>query len=1019
VILCHQCGTPHGEGDRFCPSCGAASKADAESSKDPLVGRTIAGSYIILELVGVGGMGRVYRAEQRMLGRTVAIKVIHPHLLSDEQSVARFYTEARAASRLNHPNSVSIIDFGRTDDGILYLVMEYLQGKDLARLLREDGPLPLPRICDIVSAVLDALGEAHALDVVHRDLKPENVIIERLRAGGDLVKVVDFGLAKLLSGQAQGMTSITLPGLVCGTPDYMSPEQGRGEEVDARGDIYSVGVMLFELLTDRLPFIADTPTNVVLKHIQEPVPDPRELAPERGIPASLVQIVMHALAKNPLERYQRTDEMASDLRRVSTELSPRSMEITCGACGHRSPVTKRFCAECGVALQQHATPALAVRMSLPPRVTIARNQHPVLVGRHGELAQIEALREQARGRLVTVNVVGEAGVGRTRLLAEIAERADKGGDLAVGAGPHESGAPVAYHPIVTLLRALLSTDDAGLAELAGRELETQPLVAAGLLEAIAPVGVIGASAESKVGAVASALGFAIRSAQQRVLGKRVVIVIDDLHRCDGLSPRVLAELPRYVGQASVLLIVATGKARPVPLPDDTTLVELRGFTMREAKAFTAGQAIAMDDEPDPDDRLLVPLYLVQLLSLGIAIDGVRHTLPSRLADAVAQRIQRLNVNSRRLLQAIAVLGRSAARADVERIAGRQDMAGLPLLLARGFVVASNQSLEIIHPFVRDMVEASTPAQARKALHLRALELSSELDQPLEVRAHHAYGAGEVLSALVLLERLGDVSTARGDLETAVVGYQRGIELARRELLESGDTSLDDALASLSRRLGVVLARRGDITGAEGVLREALEYSRPTGLARAQILVALARVAAERSRERDAYRLLGQALELAYRDDAVSAQVEVQIALAEIRRKEGNAKGAVSALKALVDLLADQAADAPKRATATLDLAEAYAEADDLPAARAMLTRAQVCVDETKAPYFAARAAAVLASVEGADGNRESALNHYLKAVRLASQAGAADLAQRLEGAASQLLTHESGRPAAALRDTSP
>ena len=148
--------------------------------------------------------------------------------------------------------------------------MEYLQGNDLARVMREDGPLPLARICDIVSAVLAALGEAHALGVVHRDLKPENVIIERLRAGGDLVKVVDFGLAKLLRGRRARRARSRSPGLVCGTPDYMSPEQGRGEEVDGRGDLYSVGVMLFELLTEQLPFIADTPTNVVLRHIRSP-----------------------------------------------------------------------------------------------------------------------------------------------------------------------------------------------------------------------------------------------------------------------------------------------------------------------------------------------------------------------------------------------------------------------------------------------------------------------------------------------------------------------------------------------------------------------------------------------------------------------------------------------------------------------------------------------------------------------------------------------------------------------------
>src|SRR6188472_810141 len=137
MLLCAQCGNALRENDRFCAACGAVAGTSG-AAKDPLVGRTIGGSYVILDLVGVGGMGRVYRAEQRMLGRTVAIKVIHPHLLSDEQSVARFYNEARAASRLNHPNSVSIIDFGRTDDGILYLAMEYLQGRDLARIMRED-----------------------------------------------------------------------------------------------------------------------------------------------------------------------------------------------------------------------------------------------------------------------------------------------------------------------------------------------------------------------------------------------------------------------------------------------------------------------------------------------------------------------------------------------------------------------------------------------------------------------------------------------------------------------------------------------------------------------------------------------------------------------------------------------------------------------------------------------------------------------------------------------------------------
>jgi serine/threonine-protein kinase len=992
VTLCHQCGTPHGEGDRFCPSCGAATQSGNPATKDPLVGRTIGGSYCILELVGVGGMGRVYRAEQRMLGRTVAIKVIHPHLLSDEQSVARFYTEARAASRLNHPNSVSIIDFGRTDDGILYLVMEYLQGKDLARLMREDGPLPTARICDIVSAVLEALGEAHALGVVHRDLKPENVIIERLKAGRDLVKVVDFGLAKLLSG-AQAQNSITLPGLVCGTPDYMSPEQGRGEEVDARGDIYSVGVMLFELLTERLPFIADTPTNVVLKHIQDPIPDPRELAPKRQLPESLVQALLRALAKNPRVRFQRADEMATALRRISAELSPSTAEITCAACGCRSPMNKRFCAECGAPLQTNPTPA--PRASLPPRMTIARSQHPLLIGRGKELQTLEAMRVAANGTFLSANLVGEAGVGCTRLLAEIAERAAQDGDLVVGAGPHDSGSPVAYHPVRMLVHALLDGQDQAILTMAEREAREQPLVAAGLRELVNPQGVLGAWGESKVGAVACALSSCLRKAQAHAGGKRIVLVVDDLHRCDGLSPRVFAQLPRFLAGVSVFLVTATGKEKPIPLPPNTAVLALRGFTLHEAKAFLSGQPLSFDSEPHPEERLLVPLYLEQLQALGLSIDHPRPSLPSRLADAVSQRTQRLNVTARKLLQMIAVLGRSANRAQLERMAEPEYMASLPQLLARGFVVEAGESIEIVHPFVRDLVEAATPAEARKALHTRALEIVATSDAPLEVRAHHASGSGEALGAIMLLERLGDVSVARGDLDTAVYGFQRGIELARRELLESGDTSLDGVMASLGRRLGVVLARRGDVSGAEGVLREALEHAGHSGSQRAPILIALARVVSLRKREREAYRLLGQALELAYREDTASVQADVQIALAELRGKENNVKSAISALKAVVDLLTEDGADAIRRASTSLDLVEAMLEDGDTGAAEAGLERATPHVDEAAVPYFQARAKALWARLRSAQGDAEQALRLYDDAVELASVAGAADLANHL------------------------
>src|SRR5580698_8166849 len=302
---CPQCQNSCDETHKFCPSCGFPIGKVVANSEDPLVGRTLPGGYVILDLVGIGGMGRVYRAEQTNLARTVAVKIIHPHLVGEENAAARFITEARAASRLNHPNSVAVIDFGKTPDGQLYLVMEFLRGRDLARVSYEEGPLPFRRIVDVLRQVLAALSEAHHLEIIHRDLKPENIILEPMRTGGDFVKVVDFGLAKMRQ-ETRG-PQITSPGIVCGTPEYMSPEQGRGDPLDARSDLYAVGVILFQLLTGRLPFEADSPTQVVLMHLSTEPPDPRKVAPDRNIPEALVQVVFKAMSKEPKDRYPDAD----------------------------------------------------------------------------------------------------------------------------------------------------------------------------------------------------------------------------------------------------------------------------------------------------------------------------------------------------------------------------------------------------------------------------------------------------------------------------------------------------------------------------------------------------------------------------------------------------------------------------------------------------------------------------------------------------------------------------------------
>jgi eukaryotic-like serine/threonine-protein kinase len=296
-----------------------------KADHDLLVGRTIAGKYVVETLIGTGAMGAVFRARQVALEKTVAIKVMHGENADDPTFAARFQREARAASRLNHPNSIQVLDFGAEPDGLLYIAMEYLDGRSLHAVLREDWPLAPARIADILMQTLAALAVAHDMGVVHRDLKPENVMVlsgtDDDGRPKDIVKVCDFGIAKITdprayrgSGERDSEGPVTTAGFLVGTPEYMSPEQGRGEKLDPRSDLYSVGVILFEMLTKRAPFDAENAIGIVLKHITEEPEVPSQLVP--GIDPRLDAIALRALRKFREERYPTAREMRAELRAV-------------------------------------------------------------------------------------------------------------------------------------------------------------------------------------------------------------------------------------------------------------------------------------------------------------------------------------------------------------------------------------------------------------------------------------------------------------------------------------------------------------------------------------------------------------------------------------------------------------------------------------------------------------------------------------------------------------------------------
>ncbi len=282
--------------------------------KDPLIGKLIAQRYEILAVLGKGGMSVVYLARHLLMNKVVAIKVLHRHLTTDTVSLQRFRQEARAASSLNHPNVITVHDFGvTTDDGQPFLVMDYVSGVSLGDLLARGGPLPVVRVLHILAQACDALAHAHAHGVIHRDLKPSNIMLVENERQEDCVKIVDFGIAKLLPQEGQEYKQLTQTGETFGSPLYMSPEQCLAGKLDARSDIYAMGCVMYELLTGTPPFAGGNIYETIYKQINDMPKGLGELACDRKIAEPLEAIVFRTLAKEPDQRYQSMLKLKEDL----------------------------------------------------------------------------------------------------------------------------------------------------------------------------------------------------------------------------------------------------------------------------------------------------------------------------------------------------------------------------------------------------------------------------------------------------------------------------------------------------------------------------------------------------------------------------------------------------------------------------------------------------------------------------------------------------------------------------------
>ncbi len=330
---------------------------------DPRIGSVLAGKYRLDARIGRGGMGTIYKGLHVMLGKPVAVKLINPDLVTSPEMAGRFQREARAASQLDHPNIAIVHDLGQTEDGTLYIAMEFIEGESLKELIRREGQLPAERIVAFLRQIAGALQAAHRRNIVHRDLKPQNIMVTTGSDGRETAKLLDFGIAKMFDEEA---TQLTATGLSIGTPQYMSPEQANGAVVDGRSDLYSLGIILYEMLIGTVPFDDKSTPAVLIKHVSQPPPRPSLRRPDIKVPAGLEAVALRCLEKSPSARYQTAEEFIAALERAGHAMAPADASAATVVLGASATVVSSQ-------EQQPAEPAATQKGATAPPIPAAAN----------------------------------------------------------------------------------------------------------------------------------------------------------------------------------------------------------------------------------------------------------------------------------------------------------------------------------------------------------------------------------------------------------------------------------------------------------------------------------------------------------------------------------------------------------------------------------------------------------------------------------------------------------------------
>ncbi|MFT3695359.1 MAG: protein kinase [Kofleriaceae bacterium] len=786
-----------------------------------LVGRVLGDKFKLTACIGIGGSGAVYKADQIALGRTVAVKILNEELSVDARMISRFRGEAMSASRLNHPNCVSIIDYGQSPDGLLYLAMEYVKGPTLTQLLVNENPLDVDRVLDIMVQTLQGIEEAHLAGVVHADLKADNIILDQRRAGVDTVKIVDFGIARLVTG----VRDVTEDRSISGTPEYMAPEVISGAPPSFASDIYAVGIILYELLAERTPFFAGSTTEILTNHLKA---QPQSLTLRRdGIPADVDVVMTKALAKHPTDRYANAAEMKEAITVIRARMRNLPMADKCISCGFNCQPTWKFCPEC-------ATPR--VRVSKTFEIPTLHLQATLVLplaftGHTQELDVLLSHMRRSAGPQNGLLVIGNEGAGRSATLHRAYKQLNPEKLTIYQVGPDPSGLAAPYYPIRSLLAAILQ-----LQPVSSEADLRKAVLAAGLNERDVP------GIAQLFGHPTSLLELeppvrrremvwsALRAIERSTAHGAAAIVCEDIDRFDHPSLEILRRATEAgeLVQPPIVMTATTafGEQWPAAIARleigslETHDLEalVKSVTAQGMRGMPAVQQLFETTRAYPGHVDHVVRYLLE----GGKAEDTKVSLP----DLIAARLSMLAVTTRNVLQAAAVLGIEPSL-DILRAMINADVLDPGLADAESHGLLGRDpagQLTFTSRLVREIVYDATPADVRRSLHSQASVACAKFSGDPGLLGHHEDLAGHSREAIALLRKAGDHAAAQLDDSGAGSFYYRAL-VAVRVAVQSGEIEDgENQFVSLSVKLADVLRTRGDTALARGILAEARGWS---------------------------------------------------------------------------------------------------------------------------------------------------------------------------------------------------